>query len=115
MSHIVLDTHGETGLRAILLEFVEYRLDHARRKLFTRQTVPSPDKTDSREPPFVTIGETFERSNYVKIERFTHGAGFFGAIKHRKRLHAFRKRIDEMSHRKRAKESYYHHTHLFAL
>ena len=106
MGDIVVDTDGEAILRMILLEFVEDRLDHARRKLLAGQAVPSPDETDVREMCLPSpLPYSLSDGKDVEVERFGHCAGLFGAIEHCKGLYGFWKGVDEMVHRKRPVES----------
>ncbi len=80
MSYVIGNADRETVNRFGSKTVVEHGLDHARGKLFGRQTVTAAD--NFRHVGDFAVGESLsQRGNDVKVQRFADRTGFLGTVK----------------------------------
>ena len=100
MGYVIGNADRETVNRFGGKTVVEHGLDHARGKLFGRQTVTAAD--NFRHVADFAVGESLsQRGNDVKVQRFADRTGFLGTVEDGNDLDRLRQSLQERLFRER--------------
>src|SRR4051812_34968105 len=97
MRDVVLDTNGEMVHRTMFFQFVEYRFDHRRGKLFGGKAVATADDARQGLAALNVLSKAFiDSGDDIQVERFAKSTRLFGPVKHGDASNGARESGDEM-------------------